>query len=189
MNWRQLHRKFAPLLFLPLALSALTGMAYRVSKSWLDVPDRFGDIMMALHEGRFLGRPLVPVYVLLIGLGLVALIISGLPLIKLSKKSSDRISKPVKASSRLLHGVMAPIFFLPLLISASTGVIYRLGSAWFGLSDQQASFFLDVHEGKFLGSSLRVVYILFVGLGLLALLITGIQMTSIFRDRSIKSNP
>lgn len=188
MNWRQLHRKFAPLLFLPLALSALTGIGYRVSKSWLDVPDRFGNIMMALHEGRFLGRPLVPVYVLLIGLGLIALVISGLALFKLPK-SRDRGLKPAKVSSRLLHGVMAPIFFLPLLVSASTGVIYRLGSAWFGLSDQQASFFLDIHEGKFLGSSLRVLYVLFVGLGLLALLVTGIQMTSIFRDRSVKSSP
>lgn len=188
MNLRKLHRQSAPILFLPLVLTALTGIAYRLSKSWFDVPDRFGDIMMALHEGRFLGRPLVPVYVLLVGLGLVALVITGLALFKLPKTNSGGELKPITLSSRLLHGVMAPVFFLPLLVSAATGIIYRLGSAWFGLSDQQAKFFLDVHEGKFLGSSLRVVYILFIGLGLLALLVTGIQMTSIFRNRAPRPN-
>ena len=34
MNFRKLHRKIAPILFLPLLLSALTGISYRIGRSW-----------------------------------------------------------------------------------------------------------------------------------------------------------
>ncbi len=81
----------------------------------------------------------------------------------------------------MLHSFLAPVFCLPLLVSALTGITYRLGKAWFGLSGEQAKFFLNIHQGTYLGSSGRVVYILLVGLGLLALLTTGIQMTGVFR--------
>lgn len=187
LNLRKLHRNLAPILFLPLLLSALTGVAYRVGRTWLGLPRRFGDIMMAIHEGRFLGRPLVPVYVLLMGLGLVALVVTGITLIKQRRKTSDVQSNPTPFDFRLLHSFLAPIFFLPLLVSASTGVAYRLSTAWFGLSGEQAGFLMDIHEGSYLGSLLRVVYVLLVGLGLLALLVTGIQMTGIFRSRSLRS--
>lgn len=184
MNLRKLHRNIAPILFLPLLLSALTGVAYRVGRSWLGLPDQFGEIMMAIHEGEFLGRPLVPFYVLLLGVGLVALVITGITMFKLQKSSREAESKSTQFSSRLLHSFLAPVLFLPLLVSASTGIAYRLGRAWFGLSGEQAKFFLEIHEGRYLGSSLRIVYVSLVGLGLLALLATGIQMTGIFRSRS-----
>lgn len=72
------------------------------------------------------------------------------------------------------------IAFLPLFVSAITGIAYRLGRAWFALSSQQASILLRIHQGSYLGN-FKAVYVLLVGLSLLALLITGIQMTGIFR--------
>jgi uncharacterized iron-regulated membrane protein len=178
MNLRKLHRKTAPILFIPLLLTALTGIGYRIGRSWLGLSDDFGDFMMLLHEGRFLGKPLVPVYVLWVGLGLLGMIISGVSLIKRRASSS---SKPSQLNQRRLHQIIAPIALLPLVISAMTGIAYRVGKAWLGLSNDQAAILLRLHQGSYLGTTLRPIYVLFVGVGLIALLITGIQMTGLFR--------
>ncbi len=132
---------------------------------------------MTLHEGRFIGKPLVPVYVLLVGLGLLGMIITGLTMIKWQRKTPK--SNP-KRDWRWFHRLLAPIAFLPLFVSAITGISYRLGRSWFGLSSQQASILLQIHQGSYLGN-FKAVYVLLVGLSLLALLITGIQMTGICR--------
>ncbi|MGL5032635.1 MAG: hypothetical protein ACRC6M_02405, partial [Microcystaceae cyanobacterium] len=81
----------------------------------------------------------------------------------------------------------APILLLPLFVSASTGVIYRISRAWFNLPKEQVKIFMDIHQGSYLGPSLRVIYVLLVGLGLLVILATGLQMTGIFRKRAIKA--
>ena len=71
LNFRKYHRKIAPILFIPLLLSAFTGISYRISRTWFGISDDFGESILALHEGKFLGKPLVPFYVLLVGLGLL----------------------------------------------------------------------------------------------------------------------
>ncbi|PSB04435.1 PepSY domain-containing protein [Merismopedia glauca] len=181
-NLRKLHRKIAPILFLPLLISALTGIAYRIGRSWFGLSDQFGDFMMIIHEGKYLGKPLAPVYVLLTGLGLAGMLVTGIFMLKQRQNQS----KSDKFSTRLLHRFLAPVFFLPLVVSASTGITYRLGKTWFGLSTEQAQLFLDIHQGNYLGSSWRGVYILLVGLGLIFMLVTGMEMTGIFRNNLIK---
>jgi uncharacterized iron-regulated membrane protein len=185
MDLRRFHRKLAPVIIFPLLLSAFSGIAYRIGRSWFGLSDNFGDFMMVIHEGRFLGKPLVPVYVLLVGVGLIAMVATGVSMIKKRRKQSQSESKSVKLNARLLHGFLTPVFFLPLLVSASTGIIYRLGKAWFGLSAEQAKFFLNIHQASYLGKDLRALYVLIVGLGLLAIIATGIQMTGILRKRSV----
>lgn len=185
MKLRKLHRKIAPLVFIPLLLTALTGVTYRIGRSWFGLSDEFGDLMMVLHEGRFLGKPIVPIYVLLVGLGLLGMIVSGITLIKQRKEAV--IPKPFKLNERTLHQVIALIAFIPFTISAITGISYRLGKAWFGLSNEQAAFLLKIHQGSYLGSTLRPVYVLLVGVSLIAMLLTGIQMSGIIRKcRSLK---
>lgn len=184
MNFRKLHSKMALIVFIPLLLSAFSGVAYRIGRSWFGQSDQFGEFMMVIHEGRFLGQALVPFYVLLTGLGLVGMLITGITMLRKRKKNNNGELKPAKFSLRLLHGFVAPVLFLPLLVSASTGITYRLGKAWFGLPKDQAKFFLDIHQGSYLGKELRAVYVLLVGLGLLGMLVTGIQMTGIFRSRT-----
>lgn len=179
MNLRKLHRKTAPILFIPLLLTALTGVAYRIGRSWFGLSDKFGDFMMVLHEGRFLGKPIVPIYVLLVGLGLLGMIVSGVTLIQQRKQAAT--PQPLKLNERRLHQVLAPIAFLPFAVSAITGVFYRLGRAWFSLSDQQAAFLLKIHQGSYLGSTLRPIYVLLVGASLVAMLLTGIQMSEVIR--------
>ena len=95
---------------------------------------------------------------------------------------------PQKFTFRSVHSLFAPILLLPLFVSASTGIIYRISRAWLGLPKEQVEIFMDIHQGNYLGSSLRVVYVLLVGLGLLVILVTGLQMTGIFRKRAINSS-
>lgn len=175
INFRKLHRKTAPILFLPLLLTALTGIAYRIARSWFGVSDSVGDFFMTIHEGRFLGQGLVPIYVLLVGLGLLGMIVTGLTMTKLNAKAKPR------KNQRWVHRILGLIAFLPLLISGITGIAYRLGKTWFGLSNEQASILMTLHQGSYLGQTLRPIYVLLVGLTLIGLLVTGIRMTGIFR--------
>ena len=44
LNWRKVHRFIAPILFLPLLLTTITGVAYRLGRSWFDIPFSAGDV-------------------------------------------------------------------------------------------------------------------------------------------------
>jgi len=74
---------------------------------------------------------------------------------------------------RKLHLTIAPVVILPLLITVSTGVIYRISKDWFGLSRNQVHFLMVLHEGEYFGKTLEPVYVLLNGLGLLWMLVTG----------------
>lgn len=78
-----------------------------------------------------------------------------------------------KQQLRKLHLTIAPIVILPLLITVSTGVVYRISKDWFGLSRDQVHFLMVLHEGEYLGKTLEPVYVLLNGLGLLWMLFTG----------------
>lgn len=77
---------------------------------------------------------------------------------------------------RILHAAIAPFVFLPLLITLGTGVAYRLGKSWLGLSRDQVHFLMVIHEGEYLGNFLEPLYVLLNGLGLLWMLATGCVM-------------
>ena len=88
---------------------------------------------------------------------------------------------------RKLHRTLAPFVLLPLLITVTTGVIYRLSKDWFGLTRDQVHFLMTIHEGEYLGSTLEPFYVLFNGLGLLWMLATGSVMVWQNISRSWKS--
>lgn len=79
-----------------------------------------------------------------------------------------------KKKIREYHSTIAPIVLLPLVITVFTGVIYRLGKSWFGLSKDQVHFLMVIHEGGYLGDFFKPIYVLFNGLGLLWMLVTGL---------------
>ena len=87
---------------------------------------------------------------------------------------------------RKLHRTIAPIVLLPLLITVTTGVIYRLSKDWFGLSRDQVHFLMTLHEGEYLGPTLEPIYVLLNGLGLLWMLGTGGVMVWQNISRSFK---
>ncbi|MDY6806959.1 MAG: PepSY domain-containing protein [Cyanobacteriota bacterium] len=182
-TFRKIHRKIAPILFLPLILSALTGIGYRLGKSWFGMSGEDADIFMVIHQGEYLGEQLKPIYVLLLGLGLLGAIATGLTMTALFAKNAKKRANS-QLNFRQIHRLLAPIIFLPLIVSALTGIIYRLGKSWFGMSPDTANIFMVIHQGQYFGDVGKPIYVLLVGLGLIVMLITGINMTGIFRQRS-----
>lgn len=83
---------------------------------------------------------------------------------------------------RQAHAVIAPLVLLPLLITALTGLGYRLLRDWAGLGRDQAHLLMVLHEGEWLkpllGPGSETVYVLLNGLGLLWMLASGAAMLS-----------
>jgi hypothetical protein len=78
ITFRQLHRQLAPLIFLPLLIAALSGMGYRLGRNWFNIPKEKIHFLMDIHQGKYLGEQLMPIYVLLEGLGLILMLATGL---------------------------------------------------------------------------------------------------------------
>lgn len=81
-----------------------------------------------------------------------------------------------KINFRKLHRTLAPIVMLPLFVTILTGISYRLGKSWFGLSRDQVHFLMVIHEGEYLGDRLEPIYVLLNGLGVLFMLVTGVSI-------------
>lgn len=98
---------------------------------------------------------------------------------RLGEKGIGRERRPrqlglvVKPLARPLHRRLAPWLIAPLIISAATGLLYRLGRSWFGLDRETGHAILDVHSGVWLGETGSSIYLAATGLGLLALCATG----------------
>lgn len=184
-TFRKLHRKLAPIIFIPLSLSAITGIAYVICESWFGMSGETAEIFMEIHQGEYLGDQLKPIYVLLVALGLIGMTVTGLIMTRLFSKA--RPTKTVKLDYRTIHRIAAPILFLPFLVSAVTGVAYRIGRSWFGMSRDQAEILLEIHQGEYLGDFFIPIYVLLVGLGLLGMIATGINMLGWFRSRKSSS--
>ena len=81
-------------------------------------------------------------------------------------------------NSRQFHKALAPWVFLPLLISALTGVSYRISKDLLGYSREEVHWLMSLHEGEWLGSNGELIYVILNSLGLVWMLITGFQMFS-----------
>ena len=79
-------------------------------------------------------------------------------------------------NSRQFHKSLAPWVFLPLLISALTGLSYRISKDFLGFSRDQVHWLMSLHEGEWLGNNGELIYVILNSLGLIWMLITGFQM-------------
>ncbi|OCR01164.1 peptidase [Oscillatoriales cyanobacterium USR001] len=182
INFRKLHRQIAPFIFIPLLLTALTGVIYRLAEDWFGIEGDATKIFMVIHQGEYFGQSFAAIYVLLLALGTIGIIVSGITMTKLFGAKSPE--KPgTKLDFRKIHRIAAPIILLPLAISTVTGLIYRIGRAWFNMSKDAGEIFLNIHQGEYLGEFLMPIYVLFVGLGAILMLVSGINMTGIFRKK------
>jgi hypothetical protein len=93
------------------------------------------------------------------------------------------------ARLRRWHAALAPVVLLPLLLTVSTGLGYRLLRDWGGLGRDQAHLLMVLHEGEWLtrwfGNAGETVYVLVNGLGLLWMLVSGgtMAMQRLLRGR------
>jgi len=95
MNWRKIHRFIAPIIFLPILLTTLTGVTYRIGRSWFGMTKDVGEIFLSIHQGSFLGPQLRPFYVLLDGLGLIGLLVTGIIMMGFFRKPRRRTETSV----------------------------------------------------------------------------------------------
>ena len=89
------------------------------------------------------------------------------------KRRPRQLRRLVKPIARPLHRRLAPWLIAPLVVSAATGLLYRIGRSWFGLDRETGHEILDVHSGAWLGETGSSIYIAATGLGLLTLCVTG----------------
>lgn len=167
---RSIHRRIAPWLALPLALLAITGLTYRLGRSWFGLDRETGWRILDVHAGEFLGDAASAFYLLAVGTGLLVLIGAG---IALQFRRGGR--------GRWIHRVLGLVLCLPLLASVTTGLAYKLGEEWFGISEQTQDALMHIHEGAWLGGALKPYYVLLLGFGVLALAASGLRL---FRWRS-----
>ncbi|MEY4353140.1 MAG: hypothetical protein RLZZ609_1381 [Cyanobacteriota bacterium] len=168
-SWR-LQRRIAPLLMAPLLLAAVTGVAGRLGRSWFGLPKSVANRLFSIHAGGFLAEPLEPFYVLAMGLGLVGLLVTGAQLLPLLARR-----RPAQGE-RLLHGQLALVSLVPLLLTAVSGVLFRMLDAWSPLPAARFRWLMALHQVGWLGPQLKPVYVLLVGVGLVGLLATGGRM-------------
>ncbi len=82
---------------------------------------------------------------------------------------------------RKYHRILAPIIFLPLILTTITGMATTMTAEWrlnLGISRHTL---LDIHTGEIF--HLQSVYPMLNGLGVIGLLVTGISMTGMFKNK------
>ncbi len=171
--FRKLHLPIASILIIPLLATAITGIVYGLGNRLGLLPKILGDILMNIHQGEFLGKKLMPFYILFMSLGIFAIGLNAL-----IKSRDNLISSSTKPNTVSLYKLLALILVIPLAICVETGVAYRLGTDWLNMPGQQTAIFLSIHTGAPLGIILGIFYTLITGLGLILLSIMGIKMTS-----------
>ena len=91
-NSRQFHKALAPWVFLPLFISSITGLLYRVSKDLLGCSRDQVHWLMSLHEGEWLGGNGELVYVLLNFLGVLWMLITGFQMFSKTISFSKKVT-------------------------------------------------------------------------------------------------
>ena len=81
-------------------------------------------------------------------------------------------------NSRQFHKALAPWVFLPLFLSAITGLFYRVSKDLLGYTRDEVHWLMSFHEGEWLGDNGELIYVFLNSLGILWMLITGFQMFS-----------
>ena len=171
---RKFHRLLSPWLALPLALTLATGIAYRTGRAWFGMGKETGGTILDIHAGTWLGDTGSIIYVILMGAGLLALVVTGFYLVLKSR---------AKGQPRAFHRILGAILLLPLAVSAVTGIGFKVGEEWLDLPKSTLDLIINIHQGSWLGQTGRVLYVLAIGIGLLILTVTGLQMTGLFRKK------
>jgi uncharacterized iron-regulated membrane protein len=92
-NSRQFHKVLAPWVFLPLFLSSITGLLYRISKDLLGYSRDQVHWLMSLHEGEWLGKNGELIYVFLNSLGVLWMLITGFQMFSKTISFSKKVTK------------------------------------------------------------------------------------------------
>jgi hypothetical protein len=89
-QFRQFHRAIAPIMALPLLLTAITGSIYQIA----DLSGNEAEWLLDLHKGNFGVLKLEAIYPFLNALGLLALLATGISIwLQMRRSSRSRLDK------------------------------------------------------------------------------------------------
>lgn len=165
VSLRTVHRATGRALFVFFLVTAMTGLVYRVGRSWFGMSKETGAVVRSIHEGAIVGKAFAPFYVLVVGIALLIMIGAGASMWRRAARST-----PSAPRARRWHHQASVVFAAPLALSAITGIAFRIGQRWLDWSEDSTKLVMMLHQGSWLGPKWRVFYVLFVGLGLLYLL-------------------
>ncbi len=165
---RKLHRKLAPWLLPFLLISAITGIVYRIGRSWFAFTKETGNEVLYFHTGSWFGTHGSVIYVIALGIGLLFLVVSGLYMWKVGQTPRTKLRKS--------HSLLGVIFSLPFLISAVTGIAYHVGNKWLHADEKTLKLIMNLHQGSWLGPDLRPFYMLLIGIPLIFLCLSGLRL-------------
>ena len=172
---RTFHRQVSPWIFALLIVSATTGMIYRLGRAWFGMTKPTGNAVLHVHTGEWISPAIAPYYMLVVGGGLLALLITGSFLLWQSR---------AKKGARAWHRWLGLVFLLPLTATAVTGVACGLDGVWYSLPKETENLLMSIHEGGWLGKTYKPFYVLVLGLGTLGLGGAGLRLTGLFRRKS-----
>ncbi len=92
-KFRKLHKTMAPIVLLPLLMTVFTGVTYRLAKDWFGASRDSVHFLMVIHEGEYFGKSFEAFYVLLNGLGLLWMLVTGMIMLIQSIKQSGWFRK------------------------------------------------------------------------------------------------
>ena len=176
--FRQTYSNIARILFIPLLITGITGIVLGLGDRFRVLPTAVDNVLMVIHQGEFLGRKLVPFYILLMGLGVFVI-----GLTTLIDSRDNLISRRTRRNTIGIYKMLALVLVFPLAICVETGVAYRLGTDWLKMPPQQTGIFLSMHTGATFSLLLGIFYTLVTGLSLIVLSFTGIEVTSLRKTR------
>ncbi len=81
-----------------------------------------------------------------------------------------------KLNLRAVHRAIGRVLFPFLVVTAVTGLTYRIGRNWFGMSKETGAVVRSLHEGSIVGKAFAPIYVLVVGLALLVMIGAGVSM-------------
>ncbi|MGL6338528.1 MAG: GGDEF domain-containing protein [Waterburya sp.] len=180
--FRKLNLQIAPILLFPLLMTSLTGIVLGLGNRFGILPTVIINALLVIHQGRFLGAKIAPFYVLLLGLGV--LVISLNILLKVRDILASKRAKPLVVN---IYKIAALILIFPLGVCVETGVAYRLGTDWLGMTNQQTAIFESMHSGEPLVMVLGILYTLVTGFSLILLSIIGVE-TGLIAKTSLPQN-
>ena len=176
-----LYRQLVKIISCCLLVTTLTGIVIGSNNRLIQLPDRIIKILINLHQGAFLGDKLVSIYVLLLALGVFSL---GLKIV--AGKNNRPLFGSVAPIVADLCRIIGLALTIPLAICVETGLAYRLGTDWLGMSNTQTSGFLSVHGGDFFAKPLDIFYLLAVSTALISLLIFSQSLPTLGSRKRIK---
>lgn len=98
----------------------------------------------------------------------------------MADRSSGPRPLPLAGLCRQAHATVAPFVLAPLLLTACTGMAYRVLRDWLGWDRERAHNLMTLHEGEWLkpllGSHGETVYVVLNALGLLWMVASGSAM-------------